>query len=377
MKNIKRVLIFALALCMMAALSATAFAKESVSLSDWEGQWNSFLGYVDDKELEEPIRKMAEEKGVTVEQLKAMPVKMMETDVVAMNIKGSEVTFFDGFEARGGKEFDKAVYEFVKSHTLKFGNFEFEMHEFKSEKAKYPVLLMTDVHGEESMTHFHVRFGNNVEELIANDMWYPTYVKPTTTYEQLMAGFAHGDGGEQKQEEKMQEAPKGVKEDVALADWEGVWNNMGAYLDDEQLQSAFAKLAEKDKVTEKEAKEKYVAKRRCDFNGMVFSGDTVTLLDAFKDKGGKSVSESKYMYTETYHVQFGKHDLAWHAFKAADENAMYPVLLLMGVHGEETLTHFHLRYGKDAAELLAMDGWFPTFVKPASTYDQLMQEITD
>lgn len=192
MKNIKRVLIFALALCMMAALSATALAKESVSLSDWNGQWNSFLGYMDDKELEEPIAKLAEKRGVTVEQFKAMPAKMMETDVGAMSIKDGEITFFDGFEARGGKEFDKAVYEFVKSHTLKFGETEFQMHEFKSEKAKYPVLLMTDAENEEGMVHFHVRFGNSAEELIANEMWYPTFVTPSITYEQLMAGLAHG-----------------------------------------------------------------------------------------------------------------------------------------------------------------------------------------
>lgn len=152
---------------------------------------------------------------------------------------------------------------------------------------------------------------------------------------------------------------------------------MGAYLDDEQLQDAFKKLAEKEGVTAEEAKEKYVAKRKCDFNGMVFEGDTVTLLDGFQDKGGKAVSESKYEYVETYQVKHGNYDLEWHMFKAVDEKAQYPVLLLMGVHGEEALTHFHLRYGKDAAELLAMEGWYPTFVKPASTYDQLAQEITD
>lgn len=50
---------------------------------------------------------------------------------------------------------------------------------------------------------------------------------------------------------------------------------------------------------------------------------------------------------------------------------------MMPVHGEEELVHFHMRYGKNADELFKKDGWFPTFVKPNSTMDQIADEVKE
>lgn len=167
-------------------------------------------------------------------------------------------------------------------------------------------------------------------------------------------------------------------EATSLEDWEGTWNNMGAYLDKDEIQKAFDELAEKEGVTPEEAKKTYEEKRHCDFNGLVVEGDTVKFLDKFEDEEGhKVISESEYEFVENQVVEHGSQELTWSIFKAKDENADYKFLCLMEVHGEEALTHFHLRYGDTIEEAMADDSWYPTFVKPSSTTDQIITEITE
>lgn len=163
---------------------------------------------------------------------------------------------------------------------------------------------------------------------------------------------------------------------VSMSDWEGTWNNMGAYLDDKELEPAFETLAKNEGQSPEEAKADYVKKRKCDFDGFVVKGDQVTLLDNFQDKGGNPIDEVEYAYVTTHKVKHGNHDIEWYTFKAKGD-AKYKILLMMPVHGEEALTHFHLRYGDDEEQLLAEEGWYPTFVKPTSTHEQLIAEITE
>lgn len=180
---------------------------------------------------------------------------------------------------------------------------------------------------------------------------------------------------EKKEEAKKDEAKTSTAEN-SISEWKGSWNNMGAYLDDKELQGAFETLAKKENKSVDEVKKAYVEKRKCEFDGFVVDGDKVTLLDAFQDKNGKVISESEYVFNKAYNVKHGNYDLEWFAYEAKGE-AKYKVLLMMEVHGEEALTHFHMRYGDDVDKLLAIDGWYPTFVKPNSTYDQLIAEITE
>lgn len=155
---------------------------------------------------------------------------------------------------------------------------------------------------------------------------------------------------------------------------------MGAYLKSEELQPAFKTLAENEGKSVEEARVAYKLKRAAAFDGIEFNGEegTIAFYDGFKDGANVDpLNKAHYTYKESYKVKHGNFDLEWHVFTTEDEGALYPVVILMGVHGEEVLTHFHMRYGNDEAELLKKDGWFPTFVKPESTFDQLAAEITE
>ncbi|MDO5733904.1 MAG: ZinT/AdcA family metal-binding protein [Eubacteriales bacterium] len=166
--------------------------------------------------------------------------------------------------------------------------------------------------------------------------------------------------------------------EASMSEWDGEWNNMGAYLDDEELQEGFVTLAERENVTPEEAKAAYVEKRHCEFDGLIIEGDKVRFLNAFPAaENAEELSAVEYEFVESHTVQHGNFELQWFVFKAKEADAKYPVLLMMEVHGEESMTHFHMRYGDDVDELMAKEGWYPTFVKPNTTTQQLLEEITE
>ena len=165
--------------------------------------------------------------------------------------------------------------------------------------------------------------------------------------------------------------------EVSLSDWEGEWNDMGGYLDKDEVQSAFKTLAEKEKVDEKEAKENYLKKRKCDFGGLEIKDNKIKFLKDFQDKKSEVIGESEYKYVGKEEVEHGGHKLEWDIFEAVNDDAPYKFILMMPIHGEESLTHFHMRYGDDKESLLKDEGWFPTFVKPNTTDAQIIDEITE
>ena len=182
---------------------------------------------------------------------------------------------------------------------------------------------------------------------------------------------------ETAKEEAPAEEDQSEDEKASMADWEGEWNDMGGYLEKAEIQEAFKSLAEKENTDEASAKEAYLKKRKCDFGGLEIDGDHVKFLKEFPDAKGEVIGEADYTYKEKIEVEHGGHKLEWDVFEAKSEDAPYKVLLMMPIHGEESLTHFHMRYGDDKDSLLKEEGWYPTFVKPSSTDQQIIDEITE
>lgn len=182
---------------------------------------------------------------------------------------------------------------------------------------------------------------------------------------------------ETAKEEAPAEEDQSEDEKASMADWEGEWNDMGGYLEKAEIQEAFKNLAEKENTDEASAKEAYLKKRKCDFGGLEIDGDHVKFLKEFPDAKGEVIGEADYTFREKIEVEHGGHKLEWDVFEANSEDAPYKVLLMMPIHGEESLTHFHMRYGDDKDSLLKEEGWYPTFVKPSSTDQQIIDEITE
>lgn len=170
-----------------------------------------------------------------------------------------------------------------------------------------------------------------------------------------------------------------AEEAVSMADWEGTWDDMSMWLDLPEIQEAYKIAAEKEgNTTAEEVKEALKQRRRVDFYGMVVEGNKVTFLDNWAAKDGKEIDAAEYEFVQSHAIEVSGHSLEWNEFKATTDGAKYPVLLMMPVHGEEAMTHFHMRYGDDAQKLLNMEEkWYPTFVKPSTTVEQMIDEITE
>lgn len=178
-----------------------------------------------------------------------------------------------------------------------------------------------------------------------------------------------------KAEEK--EESEESDDDVSLSDWDGKWNSMYEYLEDDDIQPAYATLAEKDGVEESKAKDDYLEKRKTDFAGLVVDGDKITFLDNFPDKDRKTIGEGTYEFSKTENQMVGEHKITWNIFEATNDDAPYKYMILMAINPDEDLVHFHFRYGDDLDEILNKEGWFPTVVSPETTNEQLIEEITE
>lgn len=167
--------------------------EETVSLADWMGTWNSIEGYYEEAEVKEALMKVAEAEKVDVAELTAEKLKECHVEWLGLKIDENKITFLDNFAAKNGNEIETVEYEFVEMKTVA-GEEEEHSHwaVFKAKgEAKHPVLIMMPVHGEDEITHFHIRYGENVEELLDRNDWWPVMAKDSSTMDQVITEVTH------------------------------------------------------------------------------------------------------------------------------------------------------------------------------------------
>lgn len=164
-----------------------------------------------------------------------------------------------------------------------------------------------------------------------------------------------------------------LSEDIELADWDGEWNSIAWYLDEEEVQEAYEELAERQDISAEEAKEEYAKEVETDFMAMKIDGDEISF---YEEPGGELIEASKYNYVKAHESEHGGQPFYWYEFEAEDD-VEHKNILLLDVHGEETMPHFHAKYGENIDELVESLGWLPTLISPTSTMDQVYEEIAD
>lgn len=161
------------------------------------------------------------------------------------------------------------------------------------------------------------------------------------------------------------------EEEASLSDWEGEWNSIATYADDEKVQGAYKEVAERDKITEEEAKQNFAEHVKVEFGAVKIEDGKITFYDA---PNGNEIDSSNFEYVDKHPMEHGGKTYYWYEFKS---DGKFEHVLLMPVHGEETMPHFHLRTGSDVESMLGMDDWYPTFVSPTVTLDQVYEEIAE
>lgn len=180
---------------------------------------------------------------------------------------------------------------------------------------------------------------------------------------------------EEKEEVKENKEEKKDKEEVSLSSWEEVhpvWESITNFYSKDYLKQAAEKKAkEKGKKAEEILKE-HEEGAHTEVAAIEFSGNKITL----KDKTGKELASSEYKYVKT--IGKGVEHGEFAIFEATgDVKEEFKAIALMEPHGGEgDITHFHARFAKSVDDKALEDkDWWPVYVDPASTQEQVINEI--
>ncbi|WKD60729.1 Metal-binding protein ZinT precursor [Corynebacterium ciconiae DSM 44920] len=163
---------------------------------------------------------------------------------------------------------------------------------------------------------------------------------------------------------------------ATLADWDGTYRSLGSYIDDADMEEAFTKAAEEHGESLDELKDELKESYGLPYEGLVVDGETITFVKNKDELDSPSEEPVDYEFLESVDKSFNGKDFTWYVFEAKGD-AENKYVLLMPKHGEETLEHFHARFGDDKDALLDAEN-FPTFVNPDNaTQAQIEEELLE
>ncbi|MDP9805706.1 zinc transport system substrate-binding protein [Trueperella bonasi] len=194
--------------------------------------------------------------------------------------------------------------------------------------------------------------------------------------EETTAAAAEETSAEAKEEETKSSEPAESERSASLADWEGEWVSLGAVAHTDAMKPHAEEAAKEHGETLEEVLAEVDEARKTDFAGMVISDDKINFVaDLDAVEGAKANEGFEYTFKETVTGEHDGHNFEWFVFEGED-GAPHKYVLLMELHGEETLAHFHMRYGDtiEAASTGADDHWYPTFVQAGEGTDEQIAE---
>lgn len=163
-------------------------AKSSVSLSDWQGDWNSMYEYLEDTEIQSAYSTLAKNEEIDEDKAKEDYLAKRKADFAGLIIDADKVTFLDNFPEKDGKTIGEGTYKFSKTEEQMLGEHKITWNIFEAtnEDAPYKYLTLMKIDPNEDLLHFHFRYGNDLDEILNKESWFPTVVSPQTTNEQLI-----------------------------------------------------------------------------------------------------------------------------------------------------------------------------------------------
>ncbi len=352
---------------------------EDVSLEDWDGEWKNMVYYLEDESCQEALDALADAYEHTPEEYLDQAIAD-SVNFFAMKVDGesAKITFLSRQEDEEVEESYTCTY--AGSVKFEHGHHSGYWHVFETdaEEEDLETLFLMEVHGEEVLAHFHLRIGHEIEDLLIRDSWWPTFVAADTPAEIIADNYLARAERHINTEVELE-----TIEDISLADWEGKWNNMIAYLSEAELADQVEELAEEHELSV----EDYIAEEKAEsvpFARIEVDGEE-NLVRFFKDKDaagedaeddGEEIYSAGYEYLGSIPEEHGGSTSYWHVFKATDEDAKFVHLALMEVHGEENLAHFHLRAAKRLVNIAAAHD-YPTFVSEDTPIEMIAEELVE
>lgn len=167
-----------------------------VSLANWAGKWNNFTGYLSNEGVQEAYQIKADKDGKTLEETKDFYFNgpTYQCEIAAMSIEGDTISFYANPQKDGETQEPTATAQYAFQGMVKDANDREFAHIEAQGDAPYKTLLLlpaeADVPGE-TMMHFHFRYGDNADELLQKDGWYPTMIASDTTDDLIVGHMTH------------------------------------------------------------------------------------------------------------------------------------------------------------------------------------------
>ena len=354
---------------------------EDISLDAWDGEWKNMVYYLEGEDCQEALDALADAYESTAEECLE---KLFDESVFFKEMKVDGETSIITFVYREDDADVEQTYSYAYAGSVKFeiGQHTGYWHVFETEDENEDVqtLLLIDAHshGEDGPVHMHLRAGHEVEDLLARGSWWPTFVAADTSEDIIAKNYINFADKHLNTEVELE-----MLDDVSLADWEGNWNNMVAYLGEADLADQVQELADEHELSVEE----YIAEKESEsvpFARMEVDGEKDTIR-FFQDKNeavedvkedGEKIYSAAYKYIGSIPQEHGGSTIYWNVFKATSEDAKVVHLALMEVHGEESLAHFHVRAAKRLVNIVAYQG-YPTFVSEDTPIDMVAEELVE
>jgi zinc transport system substrate-binding protein len=186
--------LFVAGLLSVGCVSSPQTQSQSV-LSDWTGTWNNFSSYFDSPGITRAYEILAGREGSSPEDVKARYVTgtTYRCDIAALGIQGDTITFYSEKQFVSGAASHIAYtarYAYRgEVSTTSGGRVSKWKHFETNDNVPYRHFIAlpaeADVPGE-TMIHFHFRYGNDLNQLLAADGWYPTMIAYDSTVDLLV-----------------------------------------------------------------------------------------------------------------------------------------------------------------------------------------------
>jgi zinc transport system substrate-binding protein len=164
-------------------------------LSDWTGTWNNFSSYFDNPGIVRAYEILAERERNSPGDVKTRYVSGItyKCDIAAMGIQGDTITFYSQNQFVPGASSQIAYtarYDYKGEVSTTSGDRVTKWKHFETnDNVPYKHFLAlpaeADIPGE-TMIHFHFRYGNDLDQLLAADGWYATMIAYDSTMDLLV-----------------------------------------------------------------------------------------------------------------------------------------------------------------------------------------------
>jgi zinc transport system substrate-binding protein len=180
---------------LLAGCLSAPLGQSSGVLSDWSGTWNNFSSYFESPGIARAYEILAGREGTSPEAVKTRYVTgaTYKCDITAMRIQGNTITIYSELQSVEGAVSNaesSARYTYKgEVSTTASGRVTTWKHFETTGDVPYKHFLLlpaeADIPGE-TMIHFHFRYGDDLDKLLAADGWYATMVTYDSTIDLLV-----------------------------------------------------------------------------------------------------------------------------------------------------------------------------------------------